>query len=502
MEVNKQLIYKTEGMISSASGNYNGTLALYDDKCIFYSDKCVFENFDFDITKAEIIRDSCEVSFLNLYKKEKEYVQIRFAGNKSLRYFLSSSRLEMFIGRFEQRKVEKQNYRIVLKAFECGYSGDTEDDAAKKDFSSTKEKITSSDKIKSRQVADLKNWSDLLTLYPWRDYYHSLNASGKKVYDAILTGIVECKEYVRIEGIKLSNELVGIIYHYILWDNPAIFCIGEYAMWRALGSDGKTVKITSLCGGKTDEESLRNDVLNEVKKVLNHQQLYQWSDIQKEKYIHDYMIRNWTYDETLGNGGARLEPYTVYGAFCQKTAVCEGFAKAAKLLLDILGVHTLVLSGEVKSSSAGHSWNVVKIDDLAYHLDITFDMGQTGGKNYAIRYDYFNVPDGDLKDRVWQNPEVIWRCNTQDYTYPSIVGGLITEKKQLCIYIAKEINKRKAYMYVKIDRKILSSISDPVSWIAQEYNLVKQTLKVKTKANVLSTDIYGLFVIAVNYQYR
>lgn len=499
MEENKHLIYKTEGMISSASGNYNGTLALYDDRCTFYNDKCVFDDFEFDICKAEIIQDSCEVSFLDLYKKEKEYVQIRFAGNKSLRYFLSSARLELFIGRFEQRKVEKQNYRIVLKAFACGYSGEVDNNTNGNSLPSPDQNAVPTGNVKARQLSDLNTWRDLLTPHPWRDYYHSLNASGKKVYDTILAGIVECKEHVRIEGIKLTNETVGVIYHYILWDNPAIFCIGEYAMWRALCNDGKTVKITSLCGGKADEESLRNSVLLGVKKALSHPDLYRWSDIQKEKYVHDYMIRNWTYDETLGNGGSRLEPYTVYGAFCQKTAVCEGFAKSAKLLLDILGVHTLVLSGEVKSASAGHSWNVVKINSLAYHLDITFDMGQTGGKNYAIRYDYFNVPDSDLTDRVWQNPEVVWRCNTQNYTYPSIVGGLISEKKQLSNYISKEVCKRKAYMYVKLEEKILSGISNPVSWIAQEFNLVKQGLKSKSRATVLTTDICGLFVIAVNY---
>ena len=80
--------------------------------------------------------------------------------------------------------------------------------------------------------------------------------------------------------------------------------------------------------------------------------------------------------------------------------VCEGIAKAVKILLDALGVWcVIVLCGNnpEKGIKYRHTWNIVKIGDSTYHLDATFD--NTLGKDSIsgeIRYDYFNLPDKQI----------------------------------------------------------------------------------------------------------
>lgn len=486
-------IYKAEAMINIDSKNYTGIVALYEDKCIFYNDEKLINEFKFDIKKTEIISDECEIDFLGLYKKTKEFVLLKFENNESIKYFLNDRRIDLFIGKFEQRKAEVKNYNLVVKALELGYHGKEEGYVKSERKISRKE----NDKL-IRKVADLRVWEDLLTPVEWRDYYHSLSEPGKKVYNAILNGIVSCADQVRVDDVKLSNDAVGVIYHYILWDNPAIFCIGEYAMWRAVKEDGKHIEITSLCGGKSDEQELRNEVLRETKKILSTPGIYDYSEIQKEKFIHDYIVKNWPYDETCGNGGARLEPYTVYGALVQKTAVCEGFSKTAKMLLDILGVHTQVVSGTIVSKNAGHAWNAIKIGNKTYHLDITFDLGQTGGPQYAIRYDYFNVTDDDLTDRTWQDKQVVWICSEREHSYPSCVGGVVTNIEELQRYIYKELKKHKAYMYVKLDGDI-SKQKTKIDLIQGQYEAVRRECRISSRARTMKTDLKNLYVIAVNY---
>mgnify|MGYP004630914049 FL=1 len=490
--VAKNLIYKTEVIVSIKGKNYSGIIELRNDKCLVYNDTRLIDEFSFDIASTDIISGKELLSFLDLYQKEKEYVQLICEGNASIKYYLKNNRIIQFVGSFERKKAEVRNYKLVLKALEYGYTG--------KDSGNSSIYISKSneDVVKPRTIEQLNRWEDLLTPLPWRDYYWSLPDVGKKIYDAILDGIVNFKSTITVDNIKskLTNPVVGIIYHYILWDNPAIFCIGEYAMWQAVDEDGVRIKITSLCGSKQSEQKLRDDVLSEVRSILNHSELYRWNDIQKEKYIHDYIIKNWPYDETKGNDGSRLEPYTVYGALVQKTAVCEGFAKAVKLLLDILGVHTQVISGTVLSVNEGHAWNAVKISGIPYHLDVTFDLGKTGGPQYAIRYDYFNVSDQDMSDRKWQDENVVWICSSREHSYGKIVGGIISDTDMLNKYLYKEIRRRKAYLYIRFTDALSGKSND---WIYQQIRLICQQCQPKAKVTPMPTDIEGLRVFALHY---
>jgi len=103
-----------------------------------------------------------------------------------------------------------------------------------------------------------------------RFYYDSLNERNKKIYRAIYDGIKNYKSYVEVPGVELLNSTVGYIYHCVLWDNPFFFTIGEYAMQRAVTSDGKRIRITTLCDSNSEKiyrekiESVINEILKTV----------------------------------------------------------------------------------------------------------------------------------------------------------------------------------------------------------------------------------------------
>lgn len=87
-----------------------------------------------------------------------------------------------------------------------------------------------------------------------------------------------------------------------------------------------------------------------------------WSDMEKALYINDYLARNCEYDE-------KLTKYTAYEALVNRTAVCQGYALA---FMDL--AHELGLSCEmVTSSSLNHAWDMVKIGDSYYHVDVTWN---------------------------------------------------------------------------------------------------------------------------------
>ena len=84
----------------------------------------------------------------------------------------------------------------------------------------------------------------------------------------------------------------------------------------------------------------------------------------------------------------------------QGVGVCEGIAKAVKVLLDALGVWCVIAicgNNPEKGIKYRHTWNIVKIGGTYYHLDATFD--NTLGKDREtseIRYDYFNLDDSQI----------------------------------------------------------------------------------------------------------
>ena len=123
---------------------------------------------------------------------------------------------------------------------------------------------------------------------------------------------------------------------------------------------------------------------------------------EQEKAVHDYMVLNSAYDyESYQNGTVPEVSHTAEGIFVYKTAVCDGYAGAFKLCMDILGIPCETITGT--AGGIGHAWNAVMLDDEWYMVDVTWDdpVPDTPGQ---VLYGYFNITDEKMR---------------QDHTYTS-----------------------------------------------------------------------------------
>ena len=82
------------------------------------------------------------------------------------------------------------------------------------------------------------------------------------------------------------------------------------------------------------------------------------SEWEKEKYVHDFICENIRYDKLK-------KPYSheIIGPLGQGVGVCEGIAKAVKVLLDELGVWCVIAicgNNPDKGIKYRHTWNIVK----------------------------------------------------------------------------------------------------------------------------------------------
>lgn len=340
--------------------------------------------------------------------------------------------------------------------------------------------------MRASQKGDPRLFFSMITT---RYYYNRLSQRDKKIYKAIYEGIMNYKPYVEVPGVDLNENTVGWVYHCVLWDNPYIFSIGEYAMWHAVSGDKTRIKITTLCDAET-EKKYRVQVQEIVNKILSVPGLQKMSDFQKEVFVHDFIINNVKYDHTLGDNGKRIEPYTVYGALVERKAVCEGIAKAVKLLLNMLDVKCIVVSG--KYDGHPHAWNIVKLKDWSYNLDVTMDMGRVVHKGMS-RYNYFNFRNVDIPNYIVDNAHTIPECTAIQYNYVIKAGGFVSSYERLKLYIQHGLQKKKNCLYFKVNRNIESdfkniSFADFQAKVNYAYMEVETQLGIKTKRYI---DISG-----------
>ena len=108
------------------------------------------------------------------------------------------------------------------------------------------------------------------------------------------------------------------------------------------------------------------------------------SRYEKVKSIHDNIISQVTYDPNLNTSSenpTNHEPVSVF--FSPYLTVCEGYSEAFKLLCDREGIPCVVIVGYSVTSTAGHAWNYVQMDDGNwYAIDSTWDDLASSGSGF------------------------------------------------------------------------------------------------------------------------
>ena len=113
------------------------------------------------------------------------------------------------------------------------------------------------------------------------------------------------------------------------------------------------------------------------------------TDVQKALLIHDRLIVSCEYDEMYYNIDPDRIPalsHSGYAVLTKNIAVCDGYAAAYKYLLEQVGIRAEICSSE----KLRHSWNIVYIDDVPYHVDVTWDdpvadtEGYVSHKNFLV----------------------------------------------------------------------------------------------------------------------
>lgn len=218
-------------------------------------------------------------------------------------------------------------------------------------------------------------------------YYRQLPKLHQKVYHSIKTCLLAAAPAVSVP--RLEGRDLAEIYFKIRLDCPEIFYTVSFRWQFARDADHVEI-LPEYLFPKAKIEEHRKALAARVQKLARPAQSL--SPREKEAYIHDFICQNIRYDKLK-------KPYSheIIGPLGQGVGVCEGIAKAVKILCDTLGIWCIVALAESnpeKGIKYRHAWNILQLDGRYYHLDATFDNSL--GLDGVIRYDYFNLDDKQL----------------------------------------------------------------------------------------------------------
>lgn len=166
---------------------------------------------------------------------------------------------------------------------------------------------------------------------------------------------------------------------------------GDYLMWQYGGWSGQVEEdysnevykfhytITMTYYTTAAQEKELDTAVTKLLKTLN---VSSKSDYQKVCAVYDYIRDNVTYDYDHLEDTSYMLKHTAYAALVKKTAVCQGYATLLYRLLLELDVDNRIIVGE--ANGGAHGWNIIKLGDVYYNADATWDS-ILGGHDYFLR---------------------------------------------------------------------------------------------------------------------
>ncbi len=273
-------------------------------------------------------------------------------------------------------------------------------------------------------------------------YYSRLSDGEKNIYDKMCSTLLRFEPALSLHagmGKAFTVDTKKII-EAVLFDNPVFFYVNRHRI---------VIKQTPMyiqfnfqyTYEKHEAEQLWAQVEEKIAGFMHYNIKPDMSPLAKQIAVHRYVglisTANAPYDK---------DDFSVIGAFLKNHCVCEGYAKAYKLLCDRLGIASIVVLGDgIKpdGTKEPHAWNITRINGITAHVDACWDA-QFG----VSSYDYFNLCDADIAADHSFDANLYPKCdpNTINYFYKN--GLIASDEEELDQILVKVADK--PYFSVKL----------------------------------------------------
>lgn len=301
-----------------------------------------------------------------------------------------------------------------------------------------------------------------------RYYFARLSPDDRKwyraIYDEWVTGSAEVCLNMPGTGFETPD---GTTFHdlvlAVVEDNPHLFHVERtHFHYKRLGN---RVWITSNNLYTPEQFRETYQLLKQrVDQILAAAENYK-SKTEQVRFLHDYLAASITYDYCADDPRQEREAHTIAGALLNRRCVCDGYARAFRLLCDRLGISCIVVIGEgpTDAESECHAWNIVKLNQVPYHVDVTWDSNCTAGR-LVKDFEFMRGDAAAGRRHIWDKT-----------VYPPCPGDLprreprLSTPEQLEAEFARHLKERSRNFLLRLDGKLR-----PTDAFLREYAALRQ----------------------------
>lgn len=230
--------------------------------------------------------------------------------------------------------------------------------------------------------------------------------SGTAEYDLIAKGVLtEQQVSMYLDGDTKVPVALGAARDAFYMDNPDLFYIDVYKLYLTAGMQGG--KYAAFVGTGNAENYYIDDAFKTAADVDKAIAEYDAAvaaavaeankatdPVEKIKAVNKYISEKTAY--AYGEHGGFAS--TSYGALVSESALCGGYSRAFKAVMDELGIPCVLIQGSaysgkttdgLKAGVEAHMWNAVMLNELWYGVDVTYNSSCGNLNKYMLVGDDF-----------------------------------------------------------------------------------------------------------------
>lgn len=263
-----------------------------------------------------------------------------------------------------------------------------------------------SDTISSYVIKNFIYKQNIVT-YEKNKYYKSLDISFVKetenfkpnnkqdliniLYTMLNGGWSEFTFYCPDKYDKCIDDVSGLISDKSYLSNLNNF-VSPYNSYHQISVSYNNLGKVTLKTDPIYSKEMINETETKIDEIINLIIKDNMTDREKIKIFHDYIINTTVYDtknsDLLKNNNTidlTDNSHNAYGLLFKHVSLCGGYSDVTAIFLDKIGIPNMKISND------SHVWNLVKLDNKWYHLDLTWDDPVTNTKEQVLLHNYLLV---------------------------------------------------------------------------------------------------------------
>lgn len=288
-----------------------------------------------------------------------------------------------------------------------------------------------------------------------------LDNRQKQMYDVILSAVQRGDTRITLDYIGDMGVVMEIV-KIVLADFPELFYYDNCSIRYTFSNKG-IILLLSKWVSESSVAVMNKALKTRVAEIVSSCIPAGMTEGQKALSLYRYMVNNIRYAENYSGQRPLPQLHTAYGAIVESNAVCEGIAAAYNLLLKAVNISATTVNGYAEYDlNSSHSWNIIKLCDEYYHVDVTWALNNCKADLNSM--DYFALTDEDLSQRKW-NRSIFHACKGRQMNFFAATRSIAHSDDEF-INIALRQIKRNGALYIKYEKiRLFNNENDAFSYI-------------------------------------